>query len=506
MNNTSRIKKSLRNTIFELLFEIVSVICAFILPRLILSNLGSNYNGITQSISQFLGCIALLKSGIGSVTRTALYKPLAENDNNGISAVVNATDRFMKKIAIIFAIAVLSFSAVYPLFVINDFNYLFSFSLVLILAFSNFAQYFFGLTYQMVLQADQQLYIISIANILATILNTAIASVLLIFGAGIHVVKIVSAITFSIPPLFYNIYVKKRYHIDKKVERNEEALAQRWDAFGHQIANFINSNTDIIIATIFLGVGEVSVYTVHFMVASTIRKIINAVTNGTTAAFGNMIAKGENKTLKNRYQLFEFLIFAISTLLLTISYIMFPSFIKLYTAGVNDISYSRPALVITMCIAEYLMCVRCPFEQMIFAAGKFKETKNGAILEAIINITISIIFVNFFGLPGIMFGTICATLFRIIQYNKFLSSNIINRNQLVIVKSALYSIVICGISICATLFLNFESIGNFYLWVLYACIVTAIVSIITLIVSLIMYRSFVFGFLKIAKRFLKKGR
>ena len=102
----SRSGKAMRNTAFQLLLEVVTAVCGFILPRLILSNFGSTYNGITQSITHFLSCIAILKSGIGSVTRVALYKPLAQNDSVGISKVVNATEGFMRRIALIFSVFV----------------------------------------------------------------------------------------------------------------------------------------------------------------------------------------------------------------------------------------------------------------------------------------------------------------------------------------------------------------------------------------------------------------
>ena len=94
-----RSKKALRNTFASISYEIVAIICGLILPRLILSRFGSSYNGITSSITQFLSCVALLKSGIGAVTRAALYKPLAEKDSFRLSEIINATSIFMRKIA-----------------------------------------------------------------------------------------------------------------------------------------------------------------------------------------------------------------------------------------------------------------------------------------------------------------------------------------------------------------------------------------------------------------------
>lgn len=119
---SSRSKKAFRNTMCQLLLEAITAICGLILPRLILSYFGSTYNGIVQSISQFISCIALLKSGIGSVTRAALYKPLSKNDSIGISEIINATEQFMRRIAVIFGIFVVAFACVYPLIVSEDFS------------------------------------------------------------------------------------------------------------------------------------------------------------------------------------------------------------------------------------------------------------------------------------------------------------------------------------------------------------------------------------------------
>ena len=71
-----RTKKAVINTMTSIMAEVVSIICGLILPRLILGAFGSSYNGITSSITQFLSCIVLLRAGVGSVTRAALYVDL----------------------------------------------------------------------------------------------------------------------------------------------------------------------------------------------------------------------------------------------------------------------------------------------------------------------------------------------------------------------------------------------------------------------------------------------
>ncbi len=110
-------------------------------------------------------------------------------------------------------------------------------------------------------------------------------------GAGIHLVKLGSAIVYFIRPLFLSYYVKKKYEIDADIKPNNSAISQRWDAFAQQAAAFVNNNTDVIVLTMFSDIKEVSVYTVYYMVANGLYKVEQTFTDGIEAAFGNMLAK-----------------------------------------------------------------------------------------------------------------------------------------------------------------------------------------------------------------------
>lgn len=499
----SRSKKAIINTAGELLLEVVTAICSFILPRLILSHFGSTYNGITTSISQFIGCVALLKSGIGGVTRAALYKPLAIRDYKGISEVVNATSMFMKKIAVLFTFGVLVFATVFPLLVSDDFEWFFSFSLVIILSLSTFAQYFFGLTYQMVLQADQKNYIISLVSIASVIINTFLSAILIVLGLSIHLVKLGSAFVFVIPPIFYNFYVKRKYKIDATVSPNYSLISQRWDAFGHQVANFVNQNTDIIIVTVILGVKEVSVYSIYYMIAHSIQKFLKAISTGVVAAFGNMLAKNEDKNLKIRFEQYEFLMFYLSTFLLIVAGLLITPFVKIYTKGVYDINYYRPMLGYLICVSIFSTSIKTPYEQIIQAAGAFKDTRNGAFIEAIMNILISIILAKIIGLNGIIIGTIVALTFRAFVYHIYVCQNIISRNIFCIFPKILYSILCVGVSVLISRKMPLSSLDNYFIWFIWAVVLTIIVYVICTTICFIFFKKEAIGIMNSLKTSLR---
>ena len=502
----SRSKKASKNTVAELLLEVVTAICSFILPRLILTYFGSTYNGITSSIIQFIGCVALLKSGIGSVTRAALYKPLAEKNSKEISEVVNATAGFMKKIAVIFSVIVIVFAGIYPLLVSDEFSWLFSFSLVIILSLSTFFQYFFGLTYQMVLEADQRNYIISFVSIVSTVINTIVAAVLIKIGCSIHIVKLGSAIVFTIPPIFYNMYVTKIYKVDKSVLPNYNVISQRWDAFGHQVANFINTNTDIIVASVCLGVKEVSVYSIYYMIANAIQRAIKAFSTGTTAAFGNMLAKKESINLKHRFEQYEVMMFYISISVVTIGAILITPFVSVYTKGVSDVNYYRPFLGYLICVAIYFMCIKLPYEQMVYAAGEFKKTRNGAFVEAIINIVISVALVNIIGLNGIIIGTIIAIMYRTIRYHVFVSKNIVQRKVYKIGVKFLYSVLVFAGSFLVCSIFPLQNIDNFGKWIIYACPVTLVCAGIATLLGFFFFKKEMLGIISIIKTVVRRKK
>ena len=202
-----RSKRAALNSTFALLAEIVTIVCGLILPRLILGAFGSKYNGITTSVTQFLSYMSLLRAGVGGVTRAALYKPIAANDSITLSGIVNATQAFMQRLSMIYLVLAFCVASIYPFLIHGEFSWLFSFSLVIILCISTFAQNFFGMTYVFVLEADQSSYIHSIINILTTVANTAIASFLILMGSSIHIVKLGSSIVFALNPIILSLYV-----------------------------------------------------------------------------------------------------------------------------------------------------------------------------------------------------------------------------------------------------------------------------------------------------------
>ncbi len=483
-----RTKKAALNSMTAAISEIVSIVCGLILPRLILQSFGSSYNGITASISQFLSAVVLLRAGIGGVTRAALYKPLAEKDTEKISGIVNATARFMRNIALIFAGALIVFACLYPFVVKANFDWIFSASLVLIIGSSTFIDNYFGISYQMLLMADQRQYINTLLQILTTILNTIVAALLIKSGAGIHAVKLGSAFVFFLRPFFLYYYVQRKYEINKAAPADNSAISQRWDAFAQQVAAFVNNNTDVMVLTMFCDIKEVSVYSVYYLVTNGLYKVENTLCNGIEAAFGNMMAKGEENSLQRNFKMFEFLVFSTSAFLFICGACLIVPFVLVYTKDVTDVSYARPLFGALACFNQFLYCARLPYHMLADAAGHFKQTRNGAIFEAVMNIVVSVALVIRYGLIGVTIGTSCAMLFRTMQYAVYSSRNILHRSIGIVIKRFFVAFAEAAAVVLICRLIPNAGISDYKSWLIYAIRVACISASSVLLFSFAFFR------------------
>lgn len=483
-----RTKKFILNSITSLILQLTTVICGFILPRLMLRAFGSEVNGAVSSITQFLGYISLLEAGAGGVTRAALYKPLADHDITKISGIVNAAQSFFKKIAYVFTAYIVVLAFTFRYISKTDLEWSFTASLVVISAISTFVQYYFGITYSILLQADQRNYISSTIQIGTVILNTVVSVVLLRAGCNVHMVKLGSAGVYILRPLLLNLFVQKRYHVDRSAAPDNEAIRQRWNGFGHHIAFYIHNNVDIFVVTIVLGLKWASVYTVYHMVVSGIKNVVNALTGSSEAAFGNMIARKEQAVLEERFHLVETLSSAVVVIFFTVTGLLLLDFIRIYTRGVEDINYLIMPVGILFTVSEALHCIKQNYHSIVLAAGHYKETQVGAFIEAGLNLILSFALSVRLGLSGVLIATIIATSYRMIDYVLHLKTNILYRNASVFFQRQLINAlnVISITAVCRLI--PFDSPETYLDWVLKAIPVFLIACGITFLWNMAFYR------------------
>ena len=495
-----RSKKAILNIISSLMLQITILICGFIVPKVIITNFGSNVNGLVSSITQFLAYITLLEAGMGPVVKSALYGPIAKKDKKQIENILKAAEKFFRVIAAIFIVYLIGLSFVYPLIVKAEFDFMYTMSLVVIISISTLAEYYFGMVYKLYLQAEQKTYVTSVIQIIGYILNTIAVIVLVNAKANIQLVKLVGGFIFVLRPIAQNIYVKKKYNINLREADKDYQLKQKWDGLAQHIAAVVHNNTDITIVTIFSEIAEVSVYSVYMLVTRGIKSIIQAFTGGVDASFGDMIAKGEQKQLNKSFKTYELFYYTITTIAYICTIILIVPFIAVYTFGITDANYIRPLFAILLVLAEFVWAIRLPYSSITLAAGHFKETQKGAWVEAISNIVISLILVWKYGIVGVAIGTLVAMLIRTVEFVYHTNKYILERKQSEsTIRFGIIAIQLIVVALLSKLLPTYE-FTNYLIWIKYACMVLILTLIVVLPINLIVYKKDVKDLLDIIKR------
>lgn len=482
-----RSKKLFLNTTVSLLHQIIALICGFILPRYFLVCYGSEVNGLISSITQFLGFITLAECGVGAVVQSALYKPLADKNEDEISKIIISAERFFKRIAAILVAYTAVLMVIYPFITIDSFDYFFTMSLIFVISISSFAQYYFSMSYRLLLNADQMAFVQLGTHSIALILNTVLSVLMMKYGAEVRMVKLMSSLLFLIQPLVLVWYVKKHYNINKKLVLHEEPIKQKWNGLAQHIAAVVLGNTDTVVLTLFSSLANVSIYAVYNLVVTGIKQIVTSMTTGMQSMLGNMYARNENKTLNETFSNFEWLLHTVTVIAFSCACFLIVPFVRVYTNGIKDTNYIVPAFAIIISLANGMYCLRLPYNMMVMAAGHYKETQASAIFEALINIVVSVVLVIKSGLIGVAIGTLVAMVYRTVYLAYYLSKNILMRKMNKFVKHMIVDVICVFISTIATRWYTLDDV-SYINWFLMAIKVGITVLLVVGIINTIFYR------------------
>ena len=233
----NRKQKLLLNSMSSLSYQLVKLLCGFILPRMFLISYGSIVNGLVASITQFLGFITLAECGVGAVVKSAFYKPLADKDDEEISKIMISSERFFRKIAYLLVGYTIILTIVYPWIVKEEFAYFYTAALIFAISINSFAEYYIGVSYQLLLGADQLGFIRYFVNVIALVINTIACIVLMKSGASIQLVKLSTSLIYMMQPIALSMIAKKRYRIDRTITLIEEPIKQKWNGFAQTDAS-----------------------------------------------------------------------------------------------------------------------------------------------------------------------------------------------------------------------------------------------------------------------------
>lgn len=465
---SSRIQHSIRNSSIAIISQIIIVLLSFITRTIFIKTLGAEYLGVNGLFTNILSILSFAELGIGTAIVYAMYKPLAESNEKKVSALMNMYAKAYKIIGAFVAIIGLSIVPVMDYF-INDKPNIGNLSYIYILFLINSViSYFFAYKRSLII-ASQNSHINTLNQVGFSIFQS-IMQIIVLCKFRNYILYLVIQILST---LLSNIAISRK--ADKMFPYLKENRCEKLDndskksiyknilaMLCHKLGGIIVTGTDNLLISKFIGVYWVGIYSNYVLIINTIQSLIMQGINSLSASIGNLTAVESNQKSYDIFKKLLFINFVIAILFSTVLSVTINPFISIWLGNEYLAKYS---LTIVIIVNFWITQMRQVSIAYIASYGLFWHIKWKSLLEGVINIIASIIFIKYFnlGIIGVILGTITSNILTNVWWEPYVvykyGFNInITEYLIMYIKYMLTSIILVVINIHICSYLN---VSNF---------------------------------------------
>ena len=407
-------KEYVRNLSVALIFKVFLLVGAILVRRFLIQHAGNTINGLNSLYLSIIGFLDVAELGIGSAISFCMYKPIVEGDNDKVSALYCL---FKKAYFIIGAIVLVGGLLIMPFLPTLAKDY----------QSANVDLY---LTYALMLASVVLTYAFSARtslinayknNHITTTINSS--GLLLQYLSQIAVIvitksyvaylicRIVSACvqwlaTYLISDKKHKNIISNKQKVDKQtmgeVAKNIKAM------FMHKVGHVIIRESGNIIISAIAGVVVLGFYSNYTAIMMAMWGMLILFFTPLTSIIGHLYVKADKNEVKSYYNFFFALNFIIGAVFFLGYYGVIDNVITLFF---GDNLEMEKLVSLSITLNYFIMFLRQSTLLFRDSTGTFYNDRWKTLIEGIVNIILSILFVNWFGVVGVAWATILTNLF-----------------------------------------------------------------------------------------------
>lgn len=425
-----RIEKSVRNFKFHMLSQVITVILSFITRTCMIRFVGIEALSLNSLFTQVISAISLAEMGVGTAITYNLYKPLAEEDHEKVSELMNLFRSAYQIIGLATLVIGVGL-APWIQFFIKEISYDMSYIrlVYLLFVFQSAVSYLFS--YKITLmQADQNGYIYVRISTIFKLIGTALLLVLLMLTrrylvfltANIALIIATDAYASHVVDQKYS-YINKKAKLPKK--ERKEIFSNIRNIFIMQFAGRVVDSTDNILISGIISTILVGLYSNYMVVIGFFKQVSDKLMDSAYASMGNLFVSDETDKKMHTLTRLTFIFFSFACVSCAGIFACIQSFIQLW---LGDAFLMEMPVVITLCFLYFVAIVFDPLKTAMRLTGYFAIGRNISFVSAMANLIVSVILGYKIGLIGIFLGTMCTYVIELITKTYYLYYKFLNRS------------------------------------------------------------------------------
>lgn len=457
--------KAINNFKVDMVITFSLIALGFYIRTIFISNMGSEETGLVLLYTQLTAYLNLAELGIGIAAASVLYKPLHEDDYarvNYITSLLSLIYRFISFIVLVVGIVIGLGIYFFIDSVASVHNALIYWSMFVINA---------SLTYtyakhSTLLTANQQYSIVRKIQGGGKIIILISQCFIIYYTHSFLFYLLVETIGILLQYVLFNANIKRGefnelYTTDigerDKLELKIDLKNKIKNMFFHKIGAVLVLNTDYLLVSKFLNLTYVTIYGSYMMVFQVVTVLMSSFINAITAGMGSfLINKSEEDKIIIARQ-FNVAFIALATFICINMFFLVNDFI-LQWIGARYILSNY--VVFLMLINVFISVIRIPTDIFKNASGLFGDIYY-PLFEGLINLFFSTVLTIYFGLSGVVFGTIISNIIitliakPLYLYSRmFKLSSASNIYCFFVMRPIIYAISI--FSLCTVVYYKFE--------------------------------------------------
>lgn len=404
-----RFINSLRNSSLAFLGQMVTILLGFVVRWLFIHSLGQEYLGVNSVMESVLTLLSMTELGIGTSVAFALYQPINDGDQKRIGSLMAFYRRVYHIIGVLTAVLGVLLIPFMHFFTreaadVANINFIY-----LLFLTNTVLSYFFSYK-RTLLSAYQKNYINSVSEDVFAVVKYILQAVTIVaFKSyiGYLVIHLVCCVGSNI---VISVFCDRKYPMAKQY-KNEKLLEDDKALLKKNVISlmFLKVGGNLVVGTdnlmiSYVNIALMGIYSNYSLIIGIIQRVVGNVLRSVMGSIGNLMVQ---KDTLHKYKVYEEFVFTGFCCFFFISAVLagcLERFIGLL-AGADWIL--PPMITFVVILNFFLHGTRQSNLAVIEAAGLFNQMRIKAVLEVLVNLVVSFLFLIVFdmGIYGVLFGT-----------------------------------------------------------------------------------------------------